>query len=402
MFNRLLDGIKVLELGNLVSGPFCAKILADLGAEVIKIEIPEHGDDARRNEPFLNDIPGLERSGLFLYLNMNKRGVTLNLETATGKEIFARLLRHTNVLVANVCSRRMEELGITYSAIRKINPGVVMTSITPFGLTGPYRHFGSTELINVSMGALAYASTREVGVDQEPLKMPAKFFSFQAGLSAAAATLGALYKQSISATGEHIDVSEQESIVQNLDPHLVAYRSQQQIVSRTDRLSRAPFHILRCKDGYIYNAFSEEKEWRKFVQVMGQPDWADSELFKDYASRAEYWDALKPLIEDWTMQFSMEEIYRMSQENGAPVGAVYTAKELLTDRQMAARGFFVELEHQVCGKLTYPGVPYVSSEATGAQPTAAPVLGQDNEEIYCRRLGYTRADLSKFAEAGII
>ncbi len=170
MFYRVLEGIKVVECGNLVSAPFCARILADLGAEVIKIEEPELGDDARRREPFLNDIPGLERSGLFLYANMNKLGITLNLEAATGKKILGELLKNADVLVENHAPKRMEELGLNYERVKQINLGIVMTSITPFGQTGPYRDYKGGELVNQHMAGVGYASAREVDISQEPIK----------------------------------------------------------------------------------------------------------------------------------------------------------------------------------------------------------------------------------------
>ena len=277
-----------------------------------------------------------------------------------------------------------------------------MTSITPFGQTGPYKDYKGCELVNTHMGGVGYISTREGDISKEPIKYPAHLFSFQAGLSAAAATLGALYHQSVTGLGEQLDVSEQESVIQNLNSAIARYSYAKQIVSRTDVLSVAPPHILPCKDGYIYHAFVEEHQWRRFVEVMGHPDWADNELFKDASTRAKYWDALKPLLLEWTMEHTVEEIYRRSQERGAPVGAVRTADQVLNDRQMAARGFFVEIEHQETGKLKYPGVPYTFSEIQREAPVAAPLLGQHNEEIYCGRLGYTKRDLAKLKEAGVI
>jgi len=401
LFYKVLDGVKVLEYGNLISAPFCAKILADLGAEVIKIEEPDRGDDARRHEPFLKDVPGVERSGLFLYLNMNKLGITLNLGTATGKKIFSELLRNADILVENNPPERMKELEITYERVKQINPRIVMTSITPFGQTGPYKDYKSCELVNAHIGGVGYASAREIDISQEPIKVPMHLFTFQAGLSAAVATVGALFHQSVTGSGTQLDVSEQESIFQNLHSILRFYYKKQ-IVSRTDILDAAPCHILPCKDGYIYHANLEESEWQHFVELMGNPDWAESELFKDYPTRAKYWDALKPLILDWTMKHTMDEIYRGSEERKSPVGAVYTAKEMLVDRQMAAREFFVEVEHPENGKMKYPGVPYRSSEIKREAPVMAPLLGQHNEEIYCGRLGYTNHDLVKLTEAGVI
>jgi crotonobetainyl-CoA:carnitine CoA-transferase CaiB-like acyl-CoA transferase len=402
MFYKALEGIKVVEYGNLISAPFCTKILADLGAEVIKVEKPGCGDDSRRQEPFLNDIPGLERSGLFQYLNMNKLGITLNIETTTGKEMFSELLKNADIFVENNAPKKMKEIGLSYKYIKQINPRIVMSSITPFGQTGPYKDYKGCELVTTHMGGVGYISTREGDVSKEPIKYPAHLFSFQAGLSAAAATLGAFYQQMVTGLGEHLDVSEQESVIQNLNAATARYSYVHQIVSRTDVLSVAPSHILPCRDGYIYNALAEEHQWRRFIEVMGHPDWADNELFKDAQTRAEYWDALKPLLLEWTMQYTVEEIYRSSQEKGIPIGAVRTADQVLSDRQMTERGFFVDIEHQQIGKLKYPGVPYKFSELKQETPKAAPFLGQHNEAIYCGRMGYNKQDLTKLKEAGVI
>jgi crotonobetainyl-CoA:carnitine CoA-transferase CaiB-like acyl-CoA transferase len=403
MFYNVLNGVKAIEYGNLISAPFCAKMLADIGTEVIKIEKPERGDDSRRLEPFLQDIQhGAERSGLFQYLNMNKLGITLNPETATGKKMFMELLKRADIFIENNPPARMKRLGLSYEFVKRINPHIVMTSITPFGQTGPYRDYKGCELVTTHMGVVGNISTREGDVSKEPIKYPAHLFSFQAGLSAAAGTLGAFYHQRVTGSGVQLDVSEQESVIQNLNAATARYSYAKQIISRTDVLSVAPSHILPCKDGYIYNALAEEHQWWRFVEVMGHPDWADNELFKDATSRAKYWDALKPLLLEWTMQYTVEEIYRTSQEKGIPIGAVRTADQVLKDKQMAAREFFIEMKHPGNGKRQYPGVPYLFSDINREEPAAAPSLGQHNEEIYCERLGHTRNDLDKFREAGVI
>jgi len=402
MFYKLLAGVKVIEYGNQISGPYCAKIFADLGADVIKIEEPGHGDDSRRLGPFPKDVRDPEDSGLYLYLNMNKRGITLDPGSKTGKAIFAELMRSCDVLIENNSPGRMAELGIDYPRLKAIKPNIVMTSITPFGQSGPYRDFKGCELLSAHMGGVGYASLREQRVSDEPIKLPAHLLSFQAGLSAAVATSAATYRQMLTGAGHFIDVSEQECAMQNLFNVFLYYQYGKQIPSRTDRWSKAPFHILRCKDGYVVHAFVQEYQWRRFVEVMGNPDWAESELFKDYPTRGLYWDALKPLLEDWTMQHTMEEIYRKSQVNGAPIGAVYTAKEILNDRQLLARGFFVEVARRARDSLKYPGVPYRFSGASREQPSAAPLLGQHNEDVYCGQLGYTRAELEKLRAARIV
>ena len=402
MFYKVLDGVKVLEYGNLISAPFCAKIMADLGADVIKIEKPGCGDDARRQEPFLNDIPDLDRSGLFQYLNMNKMSITLNPETATGKKLFDELIKGADIFIENNMPLRMKELEIDYEQVKQINPRIIMTSITAFGQTGPYKDYKGSELVNTHFGVVGYVSMREGDITQEPLKYPAHLFSFQAGLSAATATLGSLFHLTTTGSGEQIDVSETESAIQNINSVLARYCYTKQIVSRTDVLSVAPAHILPCKDGYIYHSFVQEHHWWRFVEVMDHPDWADNELFKTYATRALYWDALKPLLLEWTMKYTVEEIYRMCQAKSIPIGPVRNSEQVLSDEQMASRGFFTEIEHRENGKLKYPGVPYRFSEVNRSAPVAAPLLGQHNEDIYCGRLGYSKGDLVKLKEAGVI
>jgi crotonobetainyl-CoA:carnitine CoA-transferase CaiB-like acyl-CoA transferase len=214
--------------------------------------------------------------------------------------------------------------------------------------------------------------------------------------------MGAFYHQRATGAGTQLDVSEQESVIQNLNSVIARYSYSGQIVSRTDVLDIAPHHILPCKDGYIYLSFVEEHQWRRFVDVMGHPDWADNELFKDSSSRSHYWDALKPLILEWTMQHTVNDIYRTSQEKSVPVGAVRTADQVLTDEQMASREFFVDVEHHETGKLTYPGVPYHFSKIARESPVAAPLLGQHNEAVYCGRLGYSKQDMARLEEAGVI
>ena len=161
-----------------------------------------------------------------------------------------------------------------------------------------------------------------------------------------AATLGSFYRQRVTGEGMQLDVSEQESVIQNVNAAIARYSYTKQISRRTDVVDMAPHHILPCKDGFIYASFVQEHQWRRFVEVMGHPDWADSELFETAEIRSQYWDALKPLMLEWTMQHTVEEIYRRSQERGIPLGAVRTADQVLKDKQMMARGFFVEVEHQ--------------------------------------------------------
>jgi CoA:oxalate CoA-transferase len=313
------------------------------------------------------------------------------------------LLKSTDILVESNPPSKMEELGISYRYLKDVNPRLIMTSITAFGQTGPYKDYKSCDLVSCHMGGPAYVTPRGAeDTSQEPLKWGGHFGSFQAGLGSVVATLGALYHQKATGLGQHVDISELESVIQNMLMPLYYYAYGAQICARTDVLDLAPFNILPCKDGYIYLAPLEEKEWRRMLEVMGNPDWGDDELFKDGRSRAQYWDGLRPLILEWTMQRTMEEIFHSGQTKRVPVGALFTAKEIMNFKQFTAREFFVDMEHKEAGKLRYPGVPYKFSEVKRESPTAAPLLGQHNEEVYCQRLGYTKSDLIKLKGSGII
>ena len=219
------------------------------------------------------------------------------------------------------------------------------------------------------------------------------------------ATLGSFYRQRVTGEGMQLDVSEQESVIQNINAAIARYSYTKQISRRTEFVDMAPHHILPCKDGFIYASFVQEDQWRRFVEVMGHPDWADSELFKNAEIRSQYWDALKPLMLEWTMEHTVEEIYRNSQERGIPLGAVQTADQVLKDKQMTTRGFFVEVEHQQNGLLTYPGVPYrfseISRASTGSRPDVGATQRRDilrTPGLYQTRPGQTRG--SRYYLAG--
>ncbi|MCI0788890.1 MAG: CoA transferase, partial [Chloroflexi bacterium] len=205
----LLNGIRVLDLGSGISGPWCAKILADYGAEVIKVESPGSGDAARRMGPFAGDDPDPEKSLTFLYLNTNKKGVTLDPSSASGRRLLDRLLAEADVLVENYPPARSKELGLDYASLAEVNPQVVVTSITPFGQTGPYRDYQATDIVTYALSGLMYHSGDS---DQEPLRNVLDQSFYVAGISAAAATQVALFARLTSGEGQHVDVSAAECL----------------------------------------------------------------------------------------------------------------------------------------------------------------------------------------------
>jgi len=397
-----LEDVKVVEYGNLISAPYCSKLLADLGAEVIKVEEPGQGDIARRRGPFLQDIPGSERSGLFLYLNTNKLGVTLNLEEATGKEIFKKLIKNVDILIEDSKPGRMAGLGLGYNDLKSLNPSLIMTSITPFGQTGPYKDYKGSDLIGWHMGGMGYITPRWAGTtEQEPLKVM-HMADFITGITTAVATMCALRVQRHTGLGQQVDVSQLEAVI-TLAVRVVAnwpYMHRRE--TRVSKAAFAPQHFIKCKNGWVFLHGMEPHHWQRFVDVMGNPEWANDELFKDTYSRGEHWESLEPLITDWVTKHTKAELFELGKTKGIPLTPVNSMAEVMESRQLKERGFFIDVEHPKAGKLTYPGAPYKFSRTPWAIRRPAPLLGQNNEDIYCNRLGYTKRELVKMYEAGII
>jgi len=266
MGGRIFEGLKVVEYGSLVSAPYCTKLLAGLGAEVIKIEKPGVGDEARNYGPFPDDLPHLERSGLFLSLNTNKLGITLNLDTAAGKEILKGLLKDADVFVENNAVQRMKELGLDYGSLEKINPRLIVASITPFGQSGPYEDYKAYHINCAGAGGVS------IGVghpEREPLALPSSLGEYQAGISAATAVLIALFGRKKMGKGQHIDIAE-VAVWAGLHVGVYVLTFMYIGVTGVRRGTHGgyfiyPNEILPCKDGYIMLNCAQLEQWIRFL-----------------------------------------------------------------------------------------------------------------------------------------
>ena len=405
MNNEALSGLKVIECGEFISVPFCGKLLADLGAEVIKIEPPVSGDRARSWGPFPRDIPHLEKSGLFLYLNTNKSGVTLNLRNETGRKIFKELVKKADVIIESYPSQEIKALGLDYPYLHKINPSAIVTSITPFGLTGPYRDYKGCDLINNHMSGEAYTNP-ESGVDdieqQPPLNPPSHASDYYAGLIAAINTMSAVIARQVSGVGQHIDLSQQEAMAYILchqfdnyfDIGISFYRDTSKKSFLTSEYA--------CKDGYIMVSTFTDAFWASLVEMMGNPDWAKSEACRSAGSRRRNLTMIKPKVKEWMMQHTIEEIKLLANAHRAACVPIQSVKEAVNSELLAAREFFVEVDHPLAGKIKFPGAPYKLSETPWRVKHPAPTIGEHNDEIYGKMLGYSKQDLAKFKQTGVI
>jgi len=402
MSNRCLGHLKVLELCNLVTGPYSTKLLADLGAEVIKIESPGVGDDARRRGPFFDDTPGLEHSGLYLYLNTNKLGITLDITTETGKGILHELIRQTDVFVEDNPPAVMEELGLTYDNLKKLNPGLIMASITPFGQSGPYRDYKAYQLNTYHAGGEAYLlPTMSPDLSREPVRGGGLAGDCICGISAAIAILAAAFRKGASGQGQHVDVSKQDVLMTMVLLDVAMYANLGVIRDRNKRPLLMPLP-MECKDGYLMMSALTDREWGSLVEFMGNPEWATDERFGQWLSRHTSGDDINPHVQEFVQQYDKEELFRQLQDSAIAAAPVNTAEDIVGSAQMEGRGFFTEIEHPQTGTLKYPTAPYRLSRTPWSAERAAPLLGEHNENIYCERLGYSKEDLVSMREAGVI
>jgi crotonobetainyl-CoA:carnitine CoA-transferase CaiB-like acyl-CoA transferase len=287
MAEHALSGLRIIECGHMVAAAYATKLMADLGAEVIKIEPPGAGDRARMRGPFPGGAPHAEKSGLFVYLNTNKRGVTLDLSNARGQDLLGRLAADADLMVHNFSPPEMQRFGIDFAALRQRNPGLVLTSITPFGLDGPYRDYAATDLTLWCAGGLASLNGGGPGSDDlPPLKAFGQQAEFQGGLNAAVAGLGAVFARLRSGAGQHVSISIRECLTAIMELAFEYWPYMGLVASRLGQKPIQPLDFLECRDGWIFLCCVEEHQWQTWVDIMGQPEWASLELFENRLTTA--------------------------------------------------------------------------------------------------------------------
>lgn len=400
---RALSGLRVVEHGSLVAAPYAAKLMADLGADVVKIELPGRGDEARRRGPFPGQELHPERSGLFLYLNCNKRGVTLDTRQARGRELFARLAASADVVLHDLPPAAMAAHGLVYESLAAANPRLVLTSISPFGLDGPHAGHAATDLVLWGAGGVSALNGGGPGSDDmPPLRAFGSQAGFQGGVNAALATLAALFERVSSGRGQHVEVSIQECLASILELTFAYWPYMGLVASRLGQKPIQPLDFIECADGWIYLCCVEEHQWRRWVELMGSPEWAGMELFEDRLARGSNWDALKIFLSDWCADKKVDELYRAAQARRIPIAPVSTMGDLLASEHLAGRGFFATISHPDLGDVTVPGAPYGFSHTPWRLSLPAPRLGEHNREVFGDGLGLDAAELEALGRGGVI
>lgn len=374
-----LQGVKVLELGNMVSAAYATKLMADLGSDVIKVEEPT-GDLARQRGPFPEGIPDPEKSGLFLSLNTNKRGCTLNLREDA--HTLSQLVSWADVLVHNYSPAAMAAKGINYEAFRAINPRLVMCSITPFGLRGPHKDYNAYELTYAHGGGWAWLSP---GGSDRPDLPPLKAFGhqcgFQAGLLAATTTLAAYFRTLDTGVGEHIDLSAHASVAAFVEMNVYFYDYTNKIASRLGRKILAPLGIYECQDGAILLLTAQPDQLQRLIEFMGNPEWAQPDYCQNPFTLARHLDEVDPHLRAWIKKWNVADLFREAQARRICVAPVCTMADLASQEQLQARKFFVEVSHPRAGTLRHLGAPYHLHEPWWSIRRPAPLLGEHNAEV---------------------
>jgi len=404
MASKALDGFRVLEYCGTRSGPYCTKLMADLGAEVIHVEPPKTGDDTRRAPPFPGDVPDPEKSGLFLYLNTNKLGITLDPREPRGKEIFERLASDADVLVEDWSPGRMEELGLGYESLRERNPGLIMASISPFGRSGPYQSYQAYPLNISHIGGQGYGlPLPALDLERAPTMIGGNCTEFDPAVTTAVAVLAALYSRGMTGKGQLIEVSMQEAVLAMQRVEAVIFANGGEAWGRRmPRRERLITLMFPCKDGHIVLVAPLDHQWEALMKLIGNTDWFEQRDSREPGQRAEDPEAMIELIGSWMEKHTREEICSRAQALSCPIAPINTPEDVAHSEQMTERGIFVEMEHPAAGRTRIPSAPYHFSKTPWALGRAAPLLGEHNEGIYCERLGFDRNELRDLEDAGVI
>lgn len=396
-----LENLVVLDLTRVLAGPYCTMMLADMGAEVIKIEIPTGGDDTRAYPPFRENCEGGQESLYFANVNRNKKGVTLNLKSEEGKELFCRMVKTADIVVENYRPGVMDKLGLGYEVLKEINPRLIYGSVSGFGNTGPYRLRPGYDILGQAMGGLM-AITGPAG--GPPTRAGSAMGDILGGLHLAIGILAAVNARNITGLGQRVDISLMDAVIAATENTAIKYLESGVIPPRMGNRYAAvsPYDAFSVKDGKIIIAAGNQKLYEKLcTEILNRPDMITDPRFTDMPGRLEHQDAIKEVIEEVLADKTMDEAVEWILSKGIPAGPIYDISQILRDPQVKNREMFVEMEHPTLGHITVNGCAVKLEETKPCVRTPAPALGQDNEEVYSR-LGMSDAQLTRLREKGVI
>ncbi len=390
-----LEGIKVLDLTRVLAGPYATMVLADLGANVMKVEMPVKGDDSRHFGPYVGD-----ESAYFMSLNRNKRSMTLNLKTEKGKELLKEMIKNVDVVIENFRPGTMEKLGLGYDVLKEVNPRIIYAAASGFGHSGPYSKRPAYDAIVQAMGGIMSITGQE---DGEFTRVGTSVGDITAGLFATIGILAALRYRDETGIGQKVDIAMLDTQLAILENAVARYAVDGEIPAPKGNRhpSIVPFEPFDASDGKIMIAVGNDALWVKFCNATELDHLINKEEFKTNPLRNNNYRILRPLIAEKIVKKTVDEWIEIFNDGGVPNGPINTVDKVLKDPQILARDMVKEVEHPTAGKLLMPGVPIKMSETQGDVVMASPILGQHTDEILKEILDLNDNEIEKLKKENI-
>ncbi|WP_432663292.1 CaiB/BaiF CoA-transferase family protein [Wukongibacter baidiensis] len=393
---KALEGVRILDLTRVLAGPYCTMVLADLGADVIKVEMPDKGDDSRQFGPYVNG-----ESAYFMSINRNKRSITMNLKKEESKEQFLKLVEEADVVVENYRPGTMEKLGLGYEKLKEVNPKIIYAASSGFGHSGPYSQRPAYDGVVQAMGGIMSITGAKGG---KPTRVGPSVGDITAGLFTAIGILGALNYRNQTGVGQKVDVAMLDCQVAILENAIARYFATgvSPKPAGNKHSSIVPFEPFETSDGEIMIAAGNDSLWKKLCKEMEREDLAEDEKFITNPLRSENYDELRPLVAERIVLKSTDEWQKILDKAGVPNGPINNIERVVNDPQVLAREMLVEVEHSKAGKMQIPGMPIKMSVTQGTIRTAAPLLGEHTDEVLKSLNGLTDDQIQELRDKGAI
>jgi len=401
---EILNGIRVLDFSRYRAGPTCTQILGDMGADVIRVERPG-GEDDRRLEPLSPgkvDAPG-GQSYYLMFTSRNKKAITLNLTKQKGKEMLKLLVKQSDVVIENFGPDVNKRLGLDYESLKKIKPGIIVTSVSAYGQYGPYASRLGFDGIGQAISGLMEVTGFPDGL---PTKSGVSWIDTATGIYGALGTISAVYHREKTGEGQLVDVCLLDTAVSFMESFVAEYEMAGQVHPRVGNFHTyvGPCGAFKAKDGYFYLHVAGTAIWNRFLKMMSREELASDPRFKTDDARAlpKHRQFFSEWLNEWAAEKTVDEVVKQFNDVGIPCGPVNTIPEVASDPHIRAREMLVEVEHPIVGKVPLIGMPIKYSRTPGRIKTTPPLVGQHNNEIYCDLLGYTSQELIQLKEEGVI
>ena len=399
----ILDDVKVVELSGSLSGAYCAKLLADQGADTIKVEPPGGGDPARKEPPFVGEEPDPNGSSLFLAFNTNKRGVTVDVSRPEGRRLLLRLIPTADVMIESFPPGYLEDIGLGYSALTEANPRLILTSMTYFGQTGPYKNFKATDLVAQAVGGFLHSVTGSA--DRPPMGTVLEQMEITAARNGAIATLAALMHRNQTGEGQHIDVSTMESTVSTPSGliHPYSFTGLGPIRGGSDGNVMDGMHLF-TNDGEVTltTAGTGGRPMEAWAEFLEEPGLLDPK-FAGRRGRMDNWQELYDLVAPKLAEWNNLELMEATMARGLVVGLVQNPQQVVESPHLAERGALVEINHSENGPMMYAGPGFLMDGVNPMEGSVpAPHLGEHNEQVFCDEMGLSIVELENLQDEGIV